>query len=65
MDVHHNLPRVNRQIGVVEGPVELLLRLRLVRRVVVRGQVRVRERLAGLDAFPRVEDEHAFEQFDC
>lgn len=63
-DIHHDLPRINRQISVVETPVELLLGLWLVGGVVVGCEVRVGEGLAGLYARSWVEDEHAFEKFD-
>ena len=62
--VHHDLPRIYWQVCVVETPIELLLRDRLVRRVVVERHVGVRERLGRVDALLRVEDEHLLEQVD-
>lgn len=64
-NIHHNFPRIHWQVCVVERPVELLLSLGLVGRVVVRVQIWICQRLASLDAFPRIEDKHTFEQFDC
>ena len=62
--VHHDLPGVDGEVRVVETPVELLGRLRLVRRVVVGRDVLVPERLGGRNAFARVKDEHLLEQID-
>lgn len=61
---HHDLPRVDRQIGVVEAPVKLLLRHGLVGRVVVRRQVLVGQRLLRRYPLLGVEDEHPFQQVD-
>lgn len=65
LGVHHDLPCVNRQVGVVERPVECLLSLGLVSRVVVRSEVWMRKSLSGADTRSRVEDEHLFEQIQC
>lgn len=62
--VHHNLPCVHRQVRVVERPVELLLRHRLVGRVVIRREVFVRESVACSHSCSRVEDEHSLEEVD-
>lgn len=62
--VHHHLPAVDRQVGVVEAPVELFLSRRLIRRVVVRLKEGVGERLGRRDARPGVEDKHLLEQID-
>jgi hypothetical protein len=61
---HHDLPCVDRKIGIVERPVELLLCLGLVGRVVVWGKVWVGKGLLGLDSLPGVEDQHVLEQID-
>jgi len=62
--VHHDLPGVNGQIGVVERPVELLLGNGLISRVVVRREVRVGERGTGLYAGTRVEDQHLLKKLN-
>jgi len=62
--VHHNLPCVNRQISVVEAPIELLLGHRLVGRVMVWRKVLVLECLGCRDALLGIEDEHALEEVD-
>ena len=56
--VHHHLPGVDWQVSIVEAPVELLLCLWLVRRVMIRRDVFVRESFGGCYPFPRIEDEH-------
>lgn len=63
--VHHDLPRIDWQFRVVERPVELLVRDWLVRGVVIRCNVLVRERLGGIDTFTWVEDEHLLEEVEC
>lgn len=60
--VHHDLPGVDGEIGVVEAPVERFRRNGLVGRVVIRRKVLVRKRLGRVDSFPGVEDEHLLEQ---
>ena len=62
--VHHDLPRVNREVRVVERPIELLRCLRLVRRVVVGRDVLVPERVCRSDPLARVEHEHLLQQVD-
>lgn len=60
--LHHNLPCVNRQVSVVETPVELLLGDGLIRGIVVRCKVLVAQGLGG--CYPRlgVKDQHALQQ---
>jgi len=62
--LHHDLPGVDGQVGIVEAPVELLLGHRLVRRVVIRSKVIMRQRLGGGYPLLGVEDEHALEEID-
>lgn len=57
-DVHHNFPRVNGQVCIVERPVKLLLRNRLISGVVVWGEVWVSESLLRSYTLLRVEDQH-------
>lgn len=45
--LHHDLPRINGEFGVVEAPVELLVGHRLVGGIVVRGKVLMRQGLSG------------------
>lgn len=63
-DIHHDLPSVHWQIGVVEAPVELLLSHGLIGGVMVRGEVVVRERLGGRYSLLGVEDEHPLQEVD-
>jgi hypothetical protein len=56
---HHNFPGVDREICVIERPIELLFCDWLVGRVVVGCEVWVGESLRRLDALLGVEDEHA------
>ena len=63
--IHHNLPSIHGKVGIVERPIELLLRDWLVGWVVVWREVLVGEGIGGLDALSRVEDEHALEEVDC
>jgi len=56
--VHHHLPGVDWQVSVVEAPVELLFRFRLVRRVVIWRDVFMCESFGGSYPFPGIEDEH-------
>ena len=60
--VHHDLPGIHGQISVVERPVELLLGLRFISRVVVGGKVFVCKRVGGRDSFLGIEDEHFLEE---
>lgn len=62
--IHHDFPRIDRKVRIVERPIELLLRDRLVGGVVVRRQVGVRKRVAGSYTLLRVEDKHVLEQID-
>lgn len=62
--VHHDLPGIDRQLRVVERPIELLAGDGLVRGVMIRCDVLVRERLGGIDTFTWVEDEHLLEQIE-
>lgn len=59
-----HLPGINRQVSVVERPIERLGRDGLVRRVVVWSQILVCERLSGVDTSARVEDEHLLEKVE-
>ena len=59
-----HLPSVDRQVGVVEAPVERLGCDGLVGRVVVRREVLMRERLRRVDALARVEHEHLLEEVE-
>lgn len=59
--LHHDLPGVHRQIRIVEGPIEFLLCFWLIGWVMVRCKVWVCERLAGLDTFSGIEDQHALQ----
>lgn len=61
---HHDFPCVNGEIRIVERPVELLFRTRLVGGVVVGSKVWVGESLLSLDTLSRVEYEHVLEQVD-
>lgn len=64
LGIHHNLPGVDREISIVERPVERLLSFGLVGRVVVRGEVRMCERFCSADTGSWVEDQHLFEQVE-
>lgn len=61
---HHDLPRVYREVGVVETPVELLLGNGLVAGVVVRGEVLVSQSLGRRYSLLGVEDEHLLQEID-
>lgn len=61
-DVHHDLPRVHGQVGIVKAPVKLLLGHGLVAGVVVRREVLVRESLGRRYPLLGVEHQHALEQ---
>ena len=62
--LHHDFPGINREVGVVKRPIELLLCLRLIGRVVVWGEVWVSKSLLSLDTFPGVEDQHVLKKID-
>ena len=62
--VHHDLPGIDGEVGVVEAPVELFRRFGLIRRIMVRRDVFVRERLGRGDTLARVEDKHLLEEVD-
>lgn len=57
-DVHHDFPRINREIRVIERPVEFFFGNRLIRRIVIRSKVWMSKSLAGADALLRVEHKH-------
>lgn len=56
--VHHHFPGVDWQVSVVEAPVELLLRFRLVLSVVIWCDVFVCESFGSSYPLPGIEDEH-------
>lgn len=60
--LHHNFPCVNGQVRIVETPIELFFRDRLICGVVVRCKVLVAQGLSG--CYPRlgVKDQHALQQ---
>jgi len=60
--VHHDLPGINGQIGIVETPIEHLGGSRLIGGVVVGCEVLVRESLGSGDTGARVEYQHLLEQ---
>ena len=60
--VHHDLPGIDGEVCVVEAPIKLLGRLGLVRRVVIRRDVFMRERLCRGDSFPGIKDKHLLEK---
>lgn len=62
--VHHHLPGVNGEIRIVERPVEHLGSDRLVRGVVVRRKVLVRQSLGRRDTRAGVENEHLLQQVE-
>jgi hypothetical protein len=62
LNLHHNLPCINRQIGVVETPVKLFLGHRLVCRIMVGRKIIVSESLSGSYPLLGVKDKHAFEK---
>lgn len=64
MNSHHDLPCVDREIGVVETPIELLLGNRLVGGVVVGRKVLVGQGLGGSYPLLGVKDKHALEKVD-
>ena len=56
--VHHHLPGIDWQVSIVEAPVELLLRFRLIGSVVIWRDVFVCESFGGRYPFPGIKDEH-------
>ncbi len=62
--VHHHFPCINRQVGIVETPVELFLCGWLIRWVMVRGEVLVGESVGGVDTCSRVKDKHLFQEIE-
>ena len=62
--VHHDLPSVHRQVRIVERPVKHLCRNRLVRGVMVRSEVFMRQCFRRRDTGPGVEYEHLFKQVE-
>lgn len=62
--VHHDFPSVDRQIGIVETPIERFRRDGFIGRIVIRSQVLVSQRLGRIDSFPGIEDEHFFEKVE-
>lgn len=61
---HHDLPRIYRQVGVIEGPIELLFCLWFIGRVVVWSKIWICQCFAGFDSFPWIKDKHTLEKFD-
>ena len=60
--IHHDLPGIYREVGIVEAPIELFSRLWLVGGVMIGRDVFMRERLGSGDAFSWVKDEHLLEK---
>ena len=63
-NLHHDLPRVNRQVGIIETPIKLLFGDGLVCGIVVGCQVLMGEGVGGCYALLGVEDEHTFQKID-
>jgi hypothetical protein len=64
MHIHHDLPGIDWQVGIIERPIELLLSLGFIGGIVVGGEVRVGQSVGSSDTCTGVEDEHALEQLD-
>ena len=64
MHSHHDFPGVDREISIIEGPIELLLRHGFVGGVVVRREIFVREGFASADPRSGIKHEHSFEEID-
>lgn len=62
--IHHNLPGIDGQVGVIERPVELLLRNWLVGGIVVWGKIWVSKSLASCYSRLGVENEHLLEHIN-
>lgn len=63
--VHHHLPGVDGQIGVVEGPVKDLGSDWLILGVVVGLQIGVVQGIASSDTLLGVKHKHALQQIQC
>lgn len=64
MCIHHDFPRVDGQVCIVERPIELLLRNWLISRVVVWGEVWVSKSLLRSYTLLGVKDQHVFQEID-
>lgn len=62
--IHHDLPAIDGEFGVVEGPVEAFAGLWFVRRVVVRSEVFVGQSLDSAGSCSGIKDEHFLNQID-
>jgi hypothetical protein len=62
--VHHHLPSVDGQVGIVKAPVEHLGSGGLIGRVMVRSQVLVSETVSSGDTLAGVKDQHLFQQVE-
>lgn len=60
--VHHDLPGVDWEIGIVEAPIELLSGDGFVGWVVVGSNVFVLETFSGVYSLSRIEDQHLLEE---
>jgi len=64
LGVHHDLPCVYGQIGVIETPVELLIGHGLIGGVVVRSEVVISQGVGRGDTLLGVENQHPLEKLD-
>lgn len=62
--IHHDLPAIDGEFGVVEGPVEAFAGHWFVCRIVVRGQVFVGQSLDSAGSCSGIKDEHFLNQID-
>lgn len=58
------LPGIDREISIVETPIERFRRNGFITRVVIRREIFVSERLTGINTLPGVEHEHLFEEVE-
>jgi hypothetical protein len=63
--VHHDFPGINWKVRVIERPVELLFCYRLVRRVMVWGEIFVCQGVGCLYSLLGIEYKHVLEEFNC
>lgn len=64
INLHHDLPCINGQIGIVETPVELLIGHRLIGGVVVGREVVISQGVGRGDTLLGVKNQHSLEKFD-
>jgi hypothetical protein len=63
-DLHHDLPGIDGEVGIVERPIELFLGNRLVCGIVIWSEIWMSKSFGGCDALLWCKHQHAFQHIN-